>query len=98
MKDIAMHAATLGARNLTEPSYRWLLSVWLLSTFGKGEAIRMSRSHKLHHLRRFKAIFKSVAVGPVIEEISVLPRDIDEFQRIAPLTFAAAFNGEAPAP
>ena len=39
MKEIAMHVAALGARNPTEPSFRWTLSVWLLCTFGKGRPL-----------------------------------------------------------
>jgi hypothetical protein len=95
------HFVKLGLRCPSEPTIKWLTSLWLVSSTDPVELGRMGVTDKTIRLKNTKVHFNSMrqrATDPP-EWVGVLPSNPVDMLRNYPLVFAAAFAGGAsPAP
>lgn len=89
----------LGLRYPSEPTYRVLTSIWLLSCHGFEEAFAMPPLQKFQMVIFVKSFFKKM-MPPIQHEASEfangLPNNTEDFQMLYLKTWQAAFGSDVP--
>jgi len=92
-------ALKLGMRCPTEPTIKWMTSVWLCSVHSRSELAGLDVSAKMAFLKHVKSTWHGIAkrVGPPISYVDKLPLNPLPFVRDNPRMWADACGAEIPA-
>ena len=98
LQGLLSHAMKLGLRTPSEPSLKWLCSLWLWITLDGATLTRMDMVSKGMRLKTVKSVWDNLrrrSPGEPPAVVDKLPVKVVDFLRDYPVLYRAAFPGEA---